>query len=214
MYAAAGTFAGIYGLSKYLLNPMHESLSEARHEFFTHTGSKLDELNGRLSKVVTIPPEKTLAKGKEATVADDVSDISEASDPTELFHRDIGVQTSPSLSRKGSSASLSDTDVSNAKNALAKQESKLASITKSLTILRMLHESIVFEEQDASTQIDTFTKYLNDLMYSSPYQQYQGTFPTWGNTNASDDELDKFKNEIRSMKGAMLSTRNFPRGGS
>jgi hypothetical protein len=207
----------MYGLSKYVLDPMHDQLSEARHDFFTHAGTKVDELNGRLSKVVTVPPAKSSTKTKETEVADNASVTSEASDPTELFHRDIGVQTSPPLSRNQSSWSLSESDPTNSSEALARQESRLGSITSTLRDIRFTVDYTSNKEKDVSAQVDAFTKYLNELMDSSPYYKYQSNFPTWNNkdsTTTTTDEFEKFKTEIRSMKGAMLSTRNFPRGGT
>jgi hypothetical protein len=216
MYTTVGAIAGMYGLSRYVLDPMHVQLSEARHDFFTHAGTKVDELNGRLSKVVTVPPGKSSTKAKDSEVPDNASVTSEASDPTELFHRDIGVQTSPPLSRNHSSWSLSESDPTNSTEALARQESRIGSITSTLRDIRFTVDYTGNKEKDVSAQVDAFTKYLNELMDSSPYYKYQNNFPTWNNASsatATTDEFDKFKNEIRSMKGAMLSTRNFPRGG-
>jgi hypothetical protein len=195
---------------------MHQTLSEARHDFFTHAGTKVDEMNGRMSKFVTIPATKALVKKKDAEDDDNASVASDASDPTELFHRDIGVQTSPSLSRNQSSWSLSDTDPSTSES-LAHQEARIGSITSILRDIRFSRDSSGNKEKEVSAQIDAYTKYLGDLMYSTPPYKYQNSFPTWNSTSTainSNDEIDKFKNEIRSMKGAMLSTRNFPRGGT
>jgi hypothetical protein len=206
----------MYGLSKYVLSPMHDTLTEARHDFFTHASTKVDEMNDHISKFVTIPTGNAPSKKKDTETDDNVSVTSEASDPTELFHRDIGVQTSPSLSRNQSTWSLSDADPS-ISDVLTHQEARIASITTVLRDLQFSRDSSGNKEKDVSVQIDTFTKYLSDLMYSTPYYKYQSNFPTWNsaaNTNASNDEVDKFKNEIRGMKGALLSTRNFPRGGT
>jgi hypothetical protein len=203
----------MYGLSKYYLNPMHEELSAARHDFFSHAGGKVDELNSKISTFVTVPPSPQV-KDKGNDNADNVSVASDASDPTELFHRDIGVQTSPSLSRNQSSASLNDLDAK-AINPMAHQEARISSITASIRDLRFSMDMSGNKEKDVSAQLDAFSKYLNDLMFASPYHKYQSNFPTWNNSNtpSTDDDMDKFKNEIRSMKGAMLSTRNFPRSG-
>lgn len=192
---------------------MHEELSAARHDFFSHAGGKVDEFNNRMSKVVTLPPSKQ-AKEKDSDSADDMSVVSDASDPTELFHRDIGVQTSPSLSRNQSSTSLQDLDPK-ATTPMVHQEARLSSITSSIRDLRFSRDMSGNKEKDVGAQLDAFSKYLNDLTFASPYHKYQSNFPTWNNSNSTstDDDMDKFKNEIRGMKGAMLSTRNFPRSG-
>jgi len=77
------------------------------------------------------------------------------------------------------------------------------------------------EKEDVVTkQLSTLTSYLSDMAYSSPYYRYGSLgYGDWGNSDSSspgarkDDEIEKLKTEIRSVKGVLLSTRNFPRGG-
>jgi hypothetical protein len=217
IYATVGAVTGMYALSKYYLSPMHEELSAARHDFFGHTQEKMDDLNGRLAKLTTVP----LATKSIYVKDDDKSDAgseSDASDPTELFHRDIGVQTSPPISRNQSSWSLEEMDHSSSTALLASQEAKIASITSSLRDLKFSNDIAANEERKLAAEIDAFDKYLNELSLSSPYYKYQSAFPTWGSQQptppSAQDEIEKFKSEIRSMKGALLSTRNFPRTGT
>ena len=77
-YIASAIAAIAYGASTFLVKPMAASLTDARHDFATHGQSKIDELNERLSKIVSKIPEP-----KSATDAADFDDVeSVASDPT------------------------------------------------------------------------------------------------------------------------------------
>ncbi|KAF2668316.1 hypothetical protein BT63DRAFT_425639 [Microthyrium microscopicum] len=214
MYGTVGAIAGMYGLSKYYLQPMHQELSEARHEFFGHASSKLDDLTEKLSKVTTLPPKNKPHDDKDANGSDNESDGSDG-DPTELFHRDIGVQTSPSLSRPQSSWSIADSQEGTAPDPLSLQTSRIASLASQIRNLEQSRTASGGKEKDISDQLGTFSTYLNELMYSSPYYSYKNTVPTWNNTSSTpSDEFDRLRQEIRSMKGVMLSARNFPRRGT
>ena len=206
MYGTAGAAATMYALSKYVLGPMHEALSEARHDLFGHSAAKVADLNTRLLGVVTTVP---ALKGKKVVDnTDNVSVSSEESDPTELFHRDIGVQTSPPQSRRGS---LSSSDsLSSPADVLATQENRLKALSMHVRDLEQSRASIGSKEQDVNAQLTSFSQYLNEMMYTSPYYGYKASAPAWSTTGVQD-EFDKFKAEIRSVKGVMLSTRNFPR---
>jgi hypothetical protein len=211
MYAASGTMAGLYALSKYALEPMHKSLSEARHEFFSFSGEKLDDLNSRIDKLA--PNASKNPTKKTADVADNASETSEDSDPTELFHRDIGVQTDVELERKTSSWSLQESEEAE-KDTVTKHETRLTNLTKHLRDLEESGNMSDGRETEVHDQLEVFSSYLNDVLYTSPYYSWKNSVPSWGNTQnaTSNDEFDKFKQEIRSIKGAMLSSRNFPRG--
>jgi hypothetical protein len=211
MYATVGSVAAMYGLSKYVLGPMHEELGTARHDFFSHTSEKLGDLSGRLTKLVSTTPaaKSSLEKG---VLADNASDTSGDSDPTELFHRDIGVQTSPPQSRRNSISKEDSKEKPT--DPLSKQTSRLASISSQVRELERSRTATGGKEKEINDQVDSFTSYLNELMYSSPYYSYKT--PSWTSQPASsgaNDEFDKFRQEVRSMKGLMLSARNFPRGG-
>jgi hypothetical protein len=215
MYGTAGAVAGMYALSKYLLGPMHKELSASRHDFFTHSSSKLNEFNEKLSRIVSTPSKKTTGKDKSQEVEENIMDSDEDEDPTELFHRDIGVQTSPPLSRQHSTWSLADSH-SSSPDALSAQASRLASLSNSIREITQSRTASGGKEKDILDQLDSFSAYLNELTYSSPYYSYKNSVPTWNNiaSTSANDEFDRFRQEIRSMKGVMLSTRNFPRGGA
>ncbi len=200
--------ATMYGLSKYLIGPMAENLADSRHDLASHTQEQLKDLNGRLAQSVSVDP-ATKAK----TITDIVDDISEAdSDPTELFHRDYGTQTTPSLSRRTSVSSDAD-----ATAIVSKHEN-------SLSLIKMhLHEiELNQSQQDTSrkalrSKVSDLNTYLGDMTYQSQYYSSMGGFygSNYGLPSGRDgktDQIEVFKNDIRTVKGVFLSARNFPAG--
>jgi hypothetical protein len=65
--------ASIYGLSKFIIAPMTQNLTEARHDFAAHTQEQLEEFNKRLGESVSVDP-ATKAKVKASDALDDVSE--------------------------------------------------------------------------------------------------------------------------------------------
>lgn len=204
IYGTASAAAGMYALSKYMLAPMHQELTDSRHDFFSHTSEQLSDLTSRLRRVVSAAP----LKERDSEPRDDASVSSDDSDPTELFHRDIATQTTPSLSRSPSIHSVSDLPVSTVDlhaNRLSNMASQIRSLDSSRTDT---------EPDEMQEQLSALSSYLNEMMYASPYYGFKNSAPpTWQppGTPTKMDEFDRFKAEIRSMKGVMLSTRNFPR---
>lgn len=211
-YVTAGLYATIYGLSKYIIGPQQAALSESRHEFLGHTKTQVERLNTRLSTMVFKAPPSRPTTSSGLDQADNKSDTSDE-DPTELFHRDFGTQTSPNLSRRASSSELSDLFPA---DVVSGHENRLKIMALHLKDLQHSNSSIEEKEDDVTKQLTSLTSYLNDLTYSSPYYRYGGgNYGGWSGTDTSgnkDDEIDKFKTEIRGVKGVLLSTRNFPRG--
>jgi len=123
---------------------MQAQLSESRHELLAHSTTQLDVFNSRLSDIVsTIPP----SRPGTATLNDEhPDDASDDSDPTELFHRDFGTQTSPSISRRNSSSEESTTSLP---DAAAKQETQI--------------KSIVSHIKDLSTSSDSSNNYEDEV---------------------------------------------------
>jgi hypothetical protein len=213
-YITAGLYATIYGLSKYIIAPQQAALSESRHEFLGHTKVQVEDLNTRLSTMVSkAPPSRPTTSSGLNDHPDNKSETSEDEDPTELFHRDFGTQTSPPLSRRASSSDLSDLIPS---DVVSGHENRLKIMASHLKDLQHSNSSITEKEDDVNKQLTSLTSYLNDLTYSSPYYRYGGgNYGGWSGTDTTgnkDDEIEKFKTEIRGVKGVLLSTRNFPRG--
>ena len=216
-YFTGGLVAAFYGLSKYIVGPMAETLSEARHDFATHGHAHIQDLNERLSKVVSEIPvsDTTVLQDYHADAASD--DSGAESDPTELYHRDFGTQTSPSLSRRPS-------DVENQGTGRAKgPESLVTGHQNRLQILKS-HLRDVLEDgeredgliEDGKNQVKDLGHYLDTLTYPAlnySNYNYDASYGTdHGSKNTKDDAIDAVKKEIRAVKGVLLSARNFPSG--
>jgi hypothetical protein len=220
MYTVAGAVAGMYGLSKYLLDPMHDSLSEARHDFLTHTGAHLDELNSRLEQLAPGSASvKAAGNGAEDGDSDDEKSKSGESDdgePTELFHKDVGVQTTP-LSRNASAWSLSDAaaDADKAADPLSRQEARLKSLAANVRDLAQSASAGSGKQKALADQIDALKEFLLAVGLPAAHGRYKNpSFTNWSsiaNRPPIGDELDRFRAEVSRTKGLMLSTRNFPR---
>ncbi|KAI9665627.1 MAG: hypothetical protein M1821_003560 [Bathelium mastoideum] len=214
LYFTGGLIAAFYGLSKYVVQPLIEDLTEARHDFAVHTQTWIQELNERMRKMVSKIPQTNQATSVKDI--DTASDISAAeSDPTELYHRDFGTQTSPNLSRRPSAVQNDETAIAPGAEALA------AGHEKRLEIMRMHITDLVDDGKredlsiaDGKSVIKDLSQYLDTLTYPvlnySNYN-YDGIYGSDnGSKTGKDDATDSVKKEIRSIKGVLLSARNFP----
>lgn len=230
LYGAAGLGASLYGASEYLLKPMLANLTSARHELASTAETNLQKLNEKLEKTVSvIPAELTARKTKPYSDEEDDDASSITSDPTELFHRDVATQTSPEptpvISATGAVNSADSAAVSPS-TVVNNHISRVESITSKL-------REIVDSEKDASTLDDSMRTrltelhhYCDGLIYSGPTYSTGSTYGVWNsNTSGSNDNsstrkaedeaIAGFRADIRGVKGALLSARNFPasRGG-
>ncbi|KAJ5168538.1 uncharacterized protein N7482_004132 [Penicillium canariense] len=233
IYGAAGLGASIYGASEYLVKPMLASLTSARHDLASTAQENLQKLNEKLEQNVSVIPAHLAArKNKDTREEDEGWNDSDSviSDPTELFHRDIGTQTTPSVSQTSLSSDAKDMQdpVADAPTAVNNHLSRLESIQSSL-------KKITEFEKDSSTLDDTMRTsltdlhhYLDGLTYAAPSYTatgYGGLYSgstsngsdsiSMGVRKSEDEAIASFKAEIRGVKGALLSARNFPasRGG-
>jgi len=193
-YIAAGLAATIYATSKILVEPMFQKLTDARHDFGTHTNTRLQELNDRVSKMTAQPLESDMRKF-------------ENSEPTELFHRDVGVQTSPSLSRH---MSLDQRDTTKKEDLVVEQHADtLRELQDHLQGLYQDTETSLDTSKTLSMSIDELRKYLNGLVYAP---SSKSGFGIWQSDTASDkmvDSIGDLRDEIRAVKGVLLSSRRF-----
>lgn len=197
---------------------MAGSLAEARHDFASHTQTQINDLNSRLSSIVSIDPstvlKQTTMTSKPADPADNVSEAD--SDPTELYNRDYGTQTSPHLSRRPStSSSSSDPEAS---STVAGHESQLKILTSHLRELEAASSNDSASTDSLRTQLQDLTTYLNEMSYQNQYYGPMGMYgvPNYGvpkTKDGKDDQIEALKAEIRGVKGVLLSARNFPAGG-
>jgi hypothetical protein len=208
-YITGGLFATIYGFSKYIVAPMANNLAESRHDFSTHTREQFVELNKRLKDAASVDP-ATKAKSTISEIGDDVSEAD--SDPTELFHRDYGTQTSPVLSRRPSSASDA-----NDEPVVRSHENRLKIITSHLLDLESAKSTDTMSSDSLKTKLSDLTTYLNEMSYQNQYYSsgsfYSGSYGLPKSKDGKEDHMEVLKNDIRAVKGVFLSARNFPTGG-
>ena len=201
-YIASAIAAIAYGASTFLVKPMAASLTDARHDFAVHGQSKIDELNDRLSKIVSKIPEP-----KSATDATDLDDAdSVASDPTELFHRDIGTQTSPPITPAPSSATQSAS-----KTIADKQDDRLLIIKSHLDEMLSGLEAGEQPAKDRLEETNKLRHHLDNMMYRVQTQNVWSTgfgSDQKGGADA-DDAIEEVKKEIRGVKGVLLSAKRF-----
>ena len=202
-YVASAIAAIAYGASTFLVKPMAASLTDARHDFAIHGQSKIDELNTRLSKIVSKIPEPKPAA--DASELDDVESL--ASDPTELFHRDIGTQTSPAITPAPSSTTSPET-----KTTADKQTDRLDIIKSHLD--EML-SGLQAGEQPAKDRLEETNKlrhHLDNMMYrvQTANMWSTGNFTMDGKPGEdANDAIEEVKKEIRGVKGVLLSAKRF-----
>ena len=200
LYAFGGLGALIYGASTYLVKPMSEALTSARHDLASTAQERLETFNEKLKPLVSTIPQPPLAHGEAYADRDDDSDSD--SDPTELFHRDIGVQTSPDeLENLAPKAEV--------KSVVEVQSGRAYSISQQLTEVDTVLASESHEAGNIQTEISSLKSYLDGLMYSAPTFNY-GVGTNYGQKKDEDDEIGRVKKEIRAVKGVLLSARSFP----
>ncbi|KAL1965565.1 hypothetical protein VTN77DRAFT_5649 [Rasamsonia byssochlamydoides] len=237
LYGAAGLGASIYGASEFLVKPMLKSLASARHELAETAQKNLQKLNEKLeqnvSKIPPYPSKHAAAKSGSDAGEDSTQDAdSITSDPTEVFHRDIATQTTPDLARganRDSYFGFGPRDEDEGKNDPTKA---VTGHLKRLEILTShLREFVEDEKQgkvgddavrerlnELHTYLDSLT-YLNNPVYNiyggGDYARSGGSSRAGGGGGVrpgEEDAISTFKAEIRSVKGALLSARNFPSG--
>ncbi|KAK3643051.1 hypothetical protein LTR56_010425 [Elasticomyces elasticus] len=230
-YAASGLAALCYGASRFLLTPMSDSLTEARREFAVHNQEKLVEFNERLAKIVsTVPSPPALAGERERKAEGDGDEDggSEAEDPTELYHRDTGTQTSlpPSPVPQSSdpflpaAANLAVTN-SPKKSRTEYQAGGLDLLSTHLTSLATSTTSHTSSLTSAKNEIDQLRHVLDSLQYGGDrgYSFFDAGVGEWSG-RVGDQRVDGVgekwakvegvKKEIRGVKGVLLSARRFP----
>lgn len=202
LYGVVGLSTLVYGTGKYVLGPMVDAQTEARAEFHETTVRNLDALVSKLEKTVSeVPPVKKQATGTSAAGDDE----SEAEDPTEMFHRDMGTQTSPPLS----TMAMAKNKDAGGESTTKKQADRLAGLTKTLSGLKDEFRSESEGMDGIKTLVDVLRDDLDSLTYTG---QSASTYDLYGRSRKPEpeDEIRKVRDNIRRVKGVLLSTRNFP----
>ncbi|KAJ9133514.1 Peroxin 14/17 [Pleurostoma richardsiae] len=210
LYAVAGLSTLAYGTAKYVVSPMVDSLTDARLDLH-HTASQnlttlIEKLEGTVSE---IPP---TTRYTDAPVHADASDsASSYDDPTELFHRDVGVQTSlpPSPVDTSPSALPASGASSSATAAHTQRLSRLAGAVRSLA------EDTSGQTEElaaARAQLGAFADEVSQVRLQAQSSGLNLSYMSGGGRGSSepDDEIRRAKENIRRVKGVLLSARNFP----
>ncbi|KAL7928683.1 peroxisomal membrane anchor protein conserved region domain-containing protein [Trichoderma chlorosporum] len=196
LYAFGGLSALLYGTSKFAVEPMVEQLTSARIDLHETTANRLDSIVARLESTVSVVP------SYKSSGANAASEATESEDPSEMFHRDIGTQTS--FPNSPSSSSLRGKEEAQSK-AQADRLSKLAKSLKGLTddFKKQSNES-----QDIKVLLDVFRDDLDNMTYGHHAELF-GNFDKKKKKD-SEDEIRKVRDNIRRIKGVLLSARTFP----
>ncbi|TAQ85660.1 hypothetical protein B7494_g6005 [Chlorociboria aeruginascens] len=204
LYIFSGLCTLIYGTNKYLLTPMLQSLTDSRLSLHSTASSNLQRLIQKLEENVSEIPVAKHPESKEhmGNAEEEESDT----DPTELFHRDIGVQTSPPSSPSSPPSST----------PLVEHTTRLSAISKHLK--SVLEESVSEGEdaEDLRATINILKEYLEGMLWNAPnnYMYSTSGYNTFGavSQGTESDEIARLKQSIRGVKGLLLSARSFPGG--
>lgn len=178
---------------------MVESLSAARHSFFDTTNSNLRTLVEKLEQIVSVLPD-TAASGKSLSQEND--DSSTVTDAAGFFHRSAATQTSPRLSRSISSISA---PAAGPRPPTTAQRQRLQTLHVHLSDLLISNDAQIDSWQRVKGHVDDLQNYLDGMAYGNLTTPTGLPGDSW-----KEDEISKLKAEIRSVKGVLLSARNFP----
>ncbi|OBW65483.1 MAG: Uncharacterized protein AUREO_044480 [Aureobasidium pullulans] len=212
-YIAGALTASAYALSKYIIAPMADNLNDARHDLFEHTTDHVSEFNDKLSKLVSTVPSSVKSLPQTPAEFADFDNESITSDPTELFHRDVGTQTSPSLSRRPSVAS--DIEVIRPDTVPLKQTNRLEIMNSHISEILEGSESNGASNQTLQESISETRHYLDGLYYTPPSYSWNADNSLNTSGTSKDKQPDAavaLKAEIRGVKGVLLSAKRFPSG--
>ncbi|THX23341.1 hypothetical protein D6D10_10336 [Aureobasidium pullulans] len=212
-YIAGALTASAYALSKYIIAPMADNLNDARHDLFEHTTDHVSEFNDKLSKLVSTVPSSVKSLPQTPAEFADFDNESVTSDPTELFHRDVGTQTSPSLSRRPSVAS--DIEVIRPDTVPLKQTNRLEIMKSHISEILEGSESNGASNQTLQENISETRHYLDGLYYTPPSYSWNADNSLNTSGTSKDKQPDAavaLKAEIRGVKGVLLSAKRFPSG--
>ncbi|KAI1821690.1 peroxisomal membrane anchor protein conserved region-domain-containing protein [Xylaria intraflava] len=204
---AGGVWALFYGIAGLAVGPMADKLNDSRAEYYSHVNTKLTKLVEKLERTASEVPYKNgkpLKPQQHDRAINDNESVS--SDPTELFHRDIGTQTSPRPSFTGATSDAAN----GTEKPIDSQARRLAAIGSALRDTGVRHMENAASKADLKAQFDEIQGHLDKLAYP-PVQDFSnfGGYG-YGQSTEPDDEFKKTKNAIRSVKGLLLSTRSFP----
>lgn len=214
LYAFGGLSTIVYGASKFVVEPMVQTLTEARISFHETAKQDITKLVSKLETVVSeIPPtaSKELRRLSTSSARHEGYESDATStydDPTELFHRDIGVQTTPELE---SQSRFQSQQQQQHKTPTDHQRDRLNRLVGSL---KSLNESMTDQTEtlgDVRTVMDVLQQDV-DKLNAAAATDFVGGYSLYGaaSKNEPDDEIKRARENIRRVKGVLLSTRSFP----
>ncbi|KAL6821198.1 peroxisomal membrane anchor protein conserved region domain-containing protein [Trichoderma sp. SZMC 28015] len=195
LYAFGGLSALLYGASKFAVEPMVEKLTNARIDLHETTANRLDSILTQLENTVSVVP-------SYKSSANTASEATESEDPSEMFHRDVGTQTS--FPNSPSSSTPKGKDEAQSKV----QADRLSKLAKSLKGLTDDFKKQSNESQDIKVLLDVFRDDLDNMTYGHHAELF-GNFDKRKKKD-SEDEIRKVRDNIRRIKGVLLSARTFP----
>ncbi|KAK4060250.1 uncharacterized protein Triagg1_10835 [Trichoderma aggressivum f. europaeum] len=195
LYAFGGLSTLLYGASKFAVEPMVEKLTNARIDLHETTANRLDSIVTQLENTVSVVP-------SYKSSANTASEATESEDPSEMFHRDVGTQTS--FPNSPSSSTPKGKDEAQSKV----QADRLSKLTKSLKGLTDDFKKQSNESQDIKVLLDVFRDDLDNMTYGHHAELF-GNFDKRKKKD-SEDEIRKVRDNIRRIKGVLLSARTFP----
>nr|WOD46228.1 hypothetical protein [Trichoderma atroviride] len=197
LWAFGGLSTLLYGASKFAVEPMVEKQTSARIDLHETTSKKLDSILTQLESTVSVVPSYNKS-GANATS----SEAEDVDDPSEMFHRDIGTQTTSPLasSSKGKDEAQSKL-----------QADRLSKLAKSLTGLTNDYKKQSTDSENVKAFLDTFRDELDTMTYGNQTEIF-GAYDInkKKKKNDSEDEIRKVRDNIRRIKGVLLSARTFP----
>lgn len=179
---------------------MVETLNDSRSDFQETTSSKLDQLVAQLEKTVSVlPPPPASSQQSQAVAA-----AEDDEDPAEMFHRDIGTQTSLPATPNGV--------LEKKELAALTHANQLGKLTRWTAGLRDDVRAQTSSFADMQSQIDNFRNELDTMTYAQHDFTNHSSFDMFGagKKNEPNDEIRKARDNIRRIKGVLLSTRSFP----
>ncbi|KAI6355643.1 hypothetical protein MCOR25_008136 [Pyricularia grisea] len=205
----ASAFAGlatlIIGTSKYVLSPMVESLTDARIDLHRSASDGLSRTIEKLEGIVSEVPPPPTTPDKNSRTAKKMDDHDSASsdggDPTELFHRDVGVQTSPPQTP-------SITTMTQKPSAIESQVTRLAKLTASVREMSASYATTAETHESTSVVLGHLSADVDKLR--TPVATRPAGTVYYRAFAEPDDQVKAVKQSIRSVKGVLLSARSFP----
>lgn len=182
---------------------MIDSLTSARTELYATASSRIAELITKLEENISEIPASKIAAALGAESADDASD---AEDPTELFHRDIGTQTA-----FNTNISSSEPPKISSEPPSVVQATSLTTLNQRLAGLRDDFMTQSEDHHNMKTLVDVFRDDLDTLTYGKNTDITSGyDMLSRSRRTEPEDEIRKVRDNIRRIKGVLLSTRSFP----